>query len=120
MSGERRISIWAWHWWTWNLSILNLKDNFLRYLKDININLETKKLEASQKYINMFHRLCNDVHIYSEIKNKNPDFSNIDAIENFIGSKIYKEISSGKFHDLVDIDILWEQNFIWLPFILAL
>ena len=40
--------------------------------------------------------------IYSkicEIKKKNPDFSNIDAIENFIGSKIYKEISSGKFHD---------------------
>ena len=21
MSGERRISIWAWHWWTWNLFI---------------------------------------------------------------------------------------------------
>ena len=20
MSGERQISIWAWHWWTWNLS----------------------------------------------------------------------------------------------------
>ena len=27
-----------------------------------------------------------------EIKNKNPNFSNIDAIENFIGSKIYNEI----------------------------
>ena len=40
--------------------------------------------------------------IYSkvcEIKKKNPDFSNITAIENFIGSEIYKEISSGKFHD---------------------
>ena len=40
--------------------------------------------------------------IYSkicEIKKKNPDFSNIDAIENFIGSKIYKEISNGEFHD---------------------
>ena len=34
-----------------------------------------------------------------EIKKKNPNFSNIDAIENFIGSKIYKEISSGVFHD---------------------
>ena len=40
--------------------------------------------------------------IYSkvcEIKNKNPSFSNIDAIENFIGSETYKKISSGKFHD---------------------
>ena len=40
--------------------------------------------------------------IYSEIckiKKKNPDYSNIDAIENFIGSKTYKKISSGKFHD---------------------
>mgnify|MGYP000936627435 FL=1 len=35
----------------------------------------------------------------SEIKKKNSCFSNIDAIENFIGSKTYKEISSGKFHD---------------------
>ena len=34
-----------------------------------------------------------------EIKKKNPDISNIDAIENFIGSEIYKKISSGKFHD---------------------
>ena len=40
--------------------------------------------------------------IYSkicEIKKKNPEFSNIDAIENFIGSQSYKEISSGEFHD---------------------
>ena len=40
--------------------------------------------------------------IYSQISNikkKNPSFSNIDANENFIGSKIYNEISSGKFHD---------------------
>tara|TARA_Y100000591_G_C21695736_1_gene625566 strand:- start:112 stop:549 length:438 start_codon:yes stop_codon:yes gene_type:complete len=34
-----------------------------------------------------------------EIKKSNPDFSNIDAIENFIGSKTYVEISSGQFHD---------------------
>ena len=34
-----------------------------------------------------------------EIKKKNSNFSNIDAIEGFIGSKTYKEISSGKFHD---------------------
>ena len=36
-----------------------------------------------------------------EIKNKNPDFSNIDAVENFIGSKTYLKISSGKFWKLV-------------------
>ena len=34
-----------------------------------------------------------------EIKKKNPKFSNKKAIENFIGSKTYQEISSGKFHD---------------------
>ena len=34
-----------------------------------------------------------------KIKKKNPDFSNIDSIENFIGSHTYKKISSGKFHD---------------------
>ena len=34
-----------------------------------------------------------------KIKKKNQEFSNIDAIENFIGSKTYIEISSGKFHD---------------------
>ena len=40
--------------------------------------------------------------IYSkifEIKKNNPGFSNIDAIDNFIGSKTYNKISSGKFHD---------------------
>ncbi len=44
--------------------------------------------------------------IYSkvcEIKKKNPDLTTVNAIENFIGSKTYKEISSGKFHDeLID------------------
>ena len=44
--------------------------------------------------------------IYSkvcEIKKKNPELSNINAIENFIGSTVYNEISSGKFHDkLID------------------
>ena len=39
----------------------------------------------------------------SEIKKKNPELSNINAIENFIGSTTYNEISSGKFHDeLID------------------
>ena len=52
--------------------------------------------------------------IYSEIcqiKNKNPEFSNIDAIESFIGSETYKEISSGKFHDEW-FDDLNKNNFI--------
>ena len=44
--------------------------------------------------------------IYSkvcEIKKKNPELSTINAIENFIGSTTYYEISSGKFHDkLID------------------
>ena len=35
----------------------------------------------------------------SNIKRKNPNFSNIDSIDNFIGTKIYKKISSGEFHD---------------------
>ncbi len=40
--------------------------------------------------------------IYSkivEIKKKNPDLSNIDAIDGFIGTETYNHISSGKFHD---------------------
>ena len=34
-----------------------------------------------------------------KIKKKSSNFSNIDSVENFIGSEIYQEISSGKFHD---------------------
>ena len=34
-----------------------------------------------------------------EIKKKNSGLSNMDAIESFIGSETYNEISSGKFHD---------------------
>ena len=34
-----------------------------------------------------------------EIKKNNSDISNIDAVEGFIGTKIYNEISSGEFHD---------------------
>ena len=40
--------------------------------------------------------------IYSEIskiKKKNLNLSNTEAINNFIGTKTYNEISSGKFHD---------------------
>ena len=35
----------------------------------------------------------------ANIKKNNPGISNIDAIEGFIGSSEYKNISSGKFHD---------------------
>ena len=35
----------------------------------------------------------------SEIKKQNPEITNIEAIERFIGTEIFKEISSGKFHD---------------------
>ena len=34
-----------------------------------------------------------------KIKKNTQNLSNIDAIESFIGSKIYNEISSGEFHD---------------------
>ena len=34
-----------------------------------------------------------------EIKKKKPNFTNIDAIDSFIGTEIYEEISSGQFHD---------------------
>ncbi len=35
----------------------------------------------------------------ANIKRQNNFFSNSDSIKRFIGSEIYKEISSGKFHD---------------------
>ena len=35
----------------------------------------------------------------ADIKKNNADISNIDAIEGFIGTKLYEEISSGKFHE---------------------
>ena len=46
-----------------------------------------------------------------EIKKDNPSFSNIKALEAFIESKEYKEISSGKFHDKW-IKKLKKNNFI--------
>ena len=52
--------------------------------------------------------------IYSkicEIKKKSPELSNIDAIESFIGSETYNEISSGKFHDNL-LKKLEKNNFI--------
>ena len=47
----------------------------------------------------------------SKIKDKNSNYSNIDAIDGFIGSEIYKKISSGKFHDKW-FDELKKNNFI--------
>jgi|TARA_B110000238_G_scaffold182688_1_gene208657 hypothetical protein len=35
----------------------------------------------------------------ADIKKNNLDISNIDAIEGFIGTKLYEEISSGNFHN---------------------
>ena len=46
-----------------------------------------------------------------KIKKINPELSNIDLIENFIGTEVYKEISSGKFHDKL-IKKLKKNNFI--------
>ena len=34
-----------------------------------------------------------------KIKKENLDFSNINAVDGFIGTKMYKKISSGEFHD---------------------
>ena len=47
----------------------------------------------------------------ASIKKKNPDISNIDAIEGFIGTELYNDISSGKFHDNW-FNKLKENNFI--------
>ena len=41
---------------------------------------------------------------------KNPDFSNINAIEAFIGSSTYLDISKGNFHDRL-ISKLSKNNF---------
>ena len=52
--------------------------------------------------------------IYSkicEIKNLNPELSNINAIENFIDTETYENISSGNFHEKL-IDKLKKNRFI--------
>ena len=46
-----------------------------------------------------------------EIKKKKPTFTNIDAIDSFIGTEIYEEISSGQFHDKW-LEELKKNNFI--------
>jgi len=47
----------------------------------------------------------------ANIKKNNLDLSNIDAVESFIGTKIYEEISCGKFHDIW-FDYLKNNKFI--------
>ena len=47
----------------------------------------------------------------ANIKKNNSDISNIDAIERFIGTPIYEDISTGKFHDTWFKD-LENNNFI--------
>ena len=47
-----------------------------------------------------------------KIKKNNPEISNIDAIESFIGSETYNEISSGKFHD--ELLKKLEKNNTWM------
>ena len=47
----------------------------------------------------------------ADIKKNNPDISNVDAIEGFIGTKLYEEISNGKFHDTW-FEYLKNNNFI--------
>ena len=41
----------------------------------------------------------------SEIKLKNPEISILEAIERYIGSKSYKNLSSGEFHDKLFIKL---------------
>ena len=47
----------------------------------------------------LFTQLRLFIKIYLILKKNNLDISNIVAIEGFIGTKKYEEISSGKFHD---------------------
>ena len=46
--------------------------------------------------INLAEVIYNDI---ADIKKNNSGISNIDAIEGFMGTNTYEEISSGKFHD---------------------
>ena len=75
-------------------------------------NLISKKIDLSNA-LDAYDLLNDNKYLgiiinFQKIENKNPkvtytvqnkDFSNIDAIENFIGSETYIKISSGKFHD---------------------
>ena len=55
------------------------------------------KIEKEKPYI-IYMAEINYKNI-ADIKKNNPDISNIDAVEGFIGTPTYEEISNGKFHD---------------------
>jgi hypothetical protein len=55
------------------------------------------KLDKEKPYvIHMAEIIYKDI---ANIKKINPDISNIDAIERFMSTKTYEDISSGKFHE---------------------
>ena len=56
-----------------------------------------KIIEDKPYVIYMAETIYNNI---VDIKNNNPDISNIEAIERFIGTPAYEEISNGKFHDI--------------------
>ena len=56
-----------------------------------------KVIEDKPYVIYMAETIYNNI---VNIKNDNPDISNIEAIERFIGTPSYEEISSGRFHDV--------------------
>ena len=56
-----------------------------------------KVIEDKPYVIYMAETIYNNI---VDIKNNNPDISNIEAIERFIGTPAYEEISNGKFHDI--------------------
>ena len=45
----------------------------------------------------------------SEIKLKNPEISRVEAVERYIGSKSYENLSSGEFHDKLLIKLEKEK-----------
>tara|TARA_B100000787_G_scaffold76380_1_gene56238 strand:- start:660 stop:1100 length:441 start_codon:yes stop_codon:yes gene_type:complete len=55
-----------------------------------------KVYEGKPYMINMAEAIYNDI---ADIKKNNSTISNRDAVEGFIGTTLYKNISSGKFHD---------------------
>ena len=55
------------------------------------------KIDNSKPYVIYLAEL---IYInISDIKKNNPEISNIDAIEGFIGTATYENIRNGKFHD---------------------
>ena len=55
------------------------------------------KIEKKKPYVIYLAEVIYDN--ITDIKKNNSDISNIDAIEGFIGTKLYEQISSGEFHE---------------------